>query len=51
MASALPLRPYQDEALDAIQSAIDRDLHCILISLPTGTGKTIFFCNYSTRFE
>jgi superfamily II DNA or RNA helicase len=43
MPNALSLRPYQQEALSAIQEAIDRHLQRILISLPTGTGKTIIF--------
>ena len=43
--SALTLRPYQHEALDAIQAAIDRGVCRQLVSLPTGTGKTIIFAH------
>ncbi|WP_321343078.1 type I restriction-modification system endonuclease [Breoghania sp.] len=34
------LRPYQEEAIDAIENAIAQDSREILISMATGTGKT-----------
>lgn len=40
---ALELRPYQREALDAIKSGWRRGIRRPLVSLPTGTGKTILF--------
>jgi superfamily II DNA or RNA helicase len=39
----LSLRPYQLEALDAIRAGYRRGIHRPLVSLPTGTGKTILF--------
>jgi superfamily II DNA or RNA helicase len=40
---ALSLRPYQTEALDAVRSGVRRGIRRPLVSLPTGTGKTILF--------
>lgn len=40
---ALSLRPYQVEALDAIRDGVRRGIRRPLVSLPTGTGKTILF--------
>jgi superfamily II DNA or RNA helicase len=42
-APALPLRPYQEEALTAIDKAELRGISRPLVALPTGTGKTILF--------
>jgi superfamily II DNA or RNA helicase len=42
-APALPLRPYQAEALEAIDKAEMRGINRPLVSLPTGTGKTVLF--------
>ncbi len=39
----LQLRPYQTEALEAIEEAYNRGCMKQLIALPTGTGKTILF--------
>jgi superfamily II DNA or RNA helicase len=39
--SALPLRDYQREALDAVEEATRRGIRRQLIALPTGTGKTV----------
>ena len=39
----LRLRPYQREAVDAIDRALARGLNRQLISLTTGTGKTLVF--------
>lgn len=39
----LELRPYQREALDAIRAGYKRGIRRPLVSLPTGTGKTILF--------
>jgi superfamily II DNA or RNA helicase len=36
---ALPLRPYQQEALDAITAAEGRGVNRAIVALPTGTGK------------
>lgn len=39
----LELRPYQREALDAIRQRYREGIRRPLVSLPTGTGKTILF--------
>jgi superfamily II DNA or RNA helicase len=36
----IPLRAYQREALDAVFAARDRGVSRVLLSLPTGSGKT-----------
>src|SRR5262245_36738683 len=43
---ALPLRPYQREAIDAIGAAEARGIKRPLVALPTGTGKTVIFCHF-----
>lgn len=40
---SITLRPYQTEAIDAVRSAESRGLRRVLLSLPTGTGKTVVF--------
>src|SRR6266508_5885545 len=40
----LQLRPYQVAAVDAVTAAAQRGIRRPLIQLPTGTGKTIIFC-------
>jgi ATP-dependent helicase IRC3 len=39
------LRPYQEEALDAIVAAEARGIRRPLLALPTGTGKTVVFAH------
>lgn len=39
----LKLRPYQQEALTAIESAQESGLRRVLLALPTGAGKTVIF--------
>ena len=39
----ISLRPYQQEALDSINSFYDKGIKRQLIVLPTGAGKTIIF--------
>jgi ATP-dependent helicase IRC3 len=41
--TAIELRPYQQQALDAIVAAEARGIRRPLVALPTGTGKTIIF--------
>jgi superfamily II DNA or RNA helicase len=41
--SVITLRPYQSEALDAVWEAERQHLRRVLISLPTGAGKTVIF--------
>lgn len=45
---ALPLRPYQREALDAIHAAEARGVSRALVALPTGSGKTVLFAHLIT---
>lgn len=40
---AMKLRPYQLEALEAIDAAQRRGLRRVLLALPTGAGKTVIF--------
>lgn len=39
----LPLRPYQEDALSALERAAERGVRRPLVVLPTGTGKTVCF--------
>jgi hypothetical protein len=41
----IELRPYQCEALTAIEAAALRGVRRQIISLPTGAGKTVIFCH------
>ena len=43
--SSLALRPYQHEAIDEILAAIANGINRPLVSLPTGTGKTVVFAH------
>jgi superfamily II DNA or RNA helicase len=43
--SALALRPYQHEAIAAVEDALQRGITRPLIVLPTGTGKTVVFAS------
>lgn len=43
---AVPLRPYQQEALAAIAAAEERGIRRQLLVLPTGAGKTIVFASF-----
>jgi superfamily II DNA or RNA helicase len=47
--TGIPLRPYQQEALDAIERAAARGLRRILLALPTGSGKTVVFAHLLRR--
>ncbi|MFG1826741.1 DEAD/DEAH box helicase family protein [Microbispora bryophytorum] len=48
-ASPLPLRPYQREALAAVEGAERRGIRRPLGVLPTGAGKTVTFAHLITR--
>lgn len=39
----MKLRPYQEDALEAIRAAKSRGLARVLLALPTGAGKTVIF--------
>lgn len=43
------LRPYQLEALTAIEREFARGIRTTLVVLPTGTGKTVLFAEYGRR--
>jgi superfamily II DNA or RNA helicase len=47
--SALALRPYQHEAIAAVDDALERGIRRPLIVLPTGTGKTVVFAALIAR--
>ena len=44
MPAEMSLRPYQKEAVDAIEAEWRKGTKRTLLVLPTGTGKTIVFC-------
>src|ERR1035441_8338888 len=46
---ALRLRPYQEQALDAINAAEARGVRRQLVVLPTGAGKTVCFATLVNR--
>jgi type I restriction enzyme R subunit len=43
------VRPYQREAMQALDHAVELGKHRFLIELPTGTGKTDLVCLYLKR--
>src|SRR5579884_2293464 len=43
---AVRLRPYQSEALTAVRNAYKAGRRRVIISLPTGTGKTVVFAHF-----
>ena len=49
MSGALTLRPYQQEAVDAVQAAVSRGIRRPMVVCPTGTGKTIIFASLIAR--
>jgi len=42
----LQLRPYQSEALNAVRDAYKAGKRRVIVSLPTGTGKTVVFAHF-----
>ena len=45
----IELRPYQQECIEAIETADKDGTHRQLVALPTGTGKTILFSTAAKR--
>lgn len=45
VASPIRLRDYQDECIQAVLSYLDKGQKRLGISLATGSGKTVSFCN------
>lgn len=43
------MRPYQDRAVSAAIESLERGVSSRLIVMPTGTGKTVVFSDYSRR--
>jgi ATP-dependent helicase IRC3 len=43
--SQLILRPYQEEAIEAVNDAAQEGVQRPLVALPTGTGKTVIFAH------
>lgn len=44
--SPIRLRDYQDECIQAVLSHLDRGQKRLGVSLATGSGKTVRFCNF-----
>src|SRR6266849_578372 len=42
----LDLRPYQNEALQKVYQAYKAGKRRVIVSLPTGTGKTVVFAHF-----
>ena len=49
MPAALPLRPYQAQAIEAITAAYARGVDRQLVVMPTGSGKTVCFAHLVSR--
>lgn len=47
----MELRPYQEEAIHAVESALSRGIRRQLIQLPTGCGKTVVFCSVLSQMN
>lgn len=47
----LELRPYQHEALQSIRKAYTDGKRRVIVSLPTGTGKTVVFAHFPRFFN
>ena len=45
------LRPYQTEALVSVRDAYKAGKRRVLVSLPTGTGKTVVFAHFPSAFK
>lgn len=45
------LRPYQQDCLARVRAAYKGGLRRVLVSLPTGTGKTIVFASFPLAFQ
>jgi superfamily II DNA or RNA helicase len=43
----MTLRPYQQQALEAVRDAYRRGHRSALVVMPTGTGKTVLFAEIS----
>ncbi len=43
----MALRPYQNDALEAVRASYQRGHRSVLVVMPTGTGKTVLFAEIS----
>ena len=50
MSALLPLRPYQLEAVEAVEAAWTRGVRRPAVVLPTGAGKTVVFAHLAARW-
>ena len=50
MSALLPLRPYQLEAVEAVEAAWTRGVRSPAVVLPTGAGKTVVFAHLAARW-
>src|SRR5215467_3665415 len=48
---AIELRDYQIEALERVRKAYTEGKRRVLVSLPTGTGKTVVFASFPRHFK
>ena len=51
LSTAVKLRPYQEQCLDACTEALKDGATRIGVSLPTGSGKTTVFISLLSRLE
>lgn len=49
--AAMELRPYQEECLERLLAAYRAGRRRLLVSLPTGTGKTVVFAQFPRFFR
>jgi len=47
----LDLRPYQSEALVRVREAYKSGKRRVIVSLPTGTGKTVVFAHFPSALR
>ncbi len=47
----LNLRPYQTEALMSVRDAYKAGKRRVIVSLPTGTGKTVVFAYFPAALK
>jgi len=45
------LRPYQRQCLERLRQRYREGKRRLLVSLPTGTGKTVFFAQFPHYFR
>ena len=45
----IELRPYQNECIEVIEAAEKNGTNRQLVALPTGTGKTVIFCELAKK--